>query len=54
MNYDGLIAETKKEANYENLQKDLNQVEAFINKCLKFILESTSTAAERDFNISPL
>ena len=54
MSYETLITENKKEANYENLQKDLNKVEAFIEKCLKFVFESTSSIAERDFNVSSL
>ncbi len=54
MSYEGLITEHKKEANYENLQKDLSKVEAFIDKCIKFVCESTSAMAERDFNVSSL
>ncbi len=54
MSYDGLITEHKKEANFENLQKDLNKVEAFIDKCIKFVCESSSSVAERDFNVSSL
>jgi hypothetical protein len=54
MNYETLVTEHKKEADYEELQRDLNKVEAFIDKCLKFVCESTSTMAERDFNVSSL
>jgi hypothetical protein len=54
MSYDGLITEHKKEANFESLQKDLNKVEAFIDKCIKFVCESSSSVAERDFNVSSL
>ena len=44
MSYDGLITEHKKEANFESLQKDLNKVEAFIDKCIKFVCESSSSS----------
>ena len=54
MDYEKLITENKKEANFENLQNDLNKVEAFIDKCLKFVCESTSSVAERDYNVSSL
>ena len=54
MDYEKLITENKKEANFENLQNDLNKVEAFIDKCLKLVCESTSSVAERDYNVSSL
>jgi len=54
MDYEKLISENKKEANFDDLQKDLNKVEAFIEKCLNFVFESTSSVAERDFNVSSL
>ncbi len=54
MNYETLVTEHKKEADFEELQRDLNKVEAFIDKCLKFVCESTSAMAERDFNVSSL
>jgi len=54
MSYERLITENKKEADFEKLQEDLNKVESFIDKCLKFVLESSSSIAERDFNISAL
>ena len=54
MNYETLITENKKEANYDNLQKDLNKVEQFIEKCLNFVFECSSATAERDFNVTSL
>lgn len=54
MNYEHLISENKREANYETLQHDLNKVESFINKCLQMICESTSLIAEREFNVSAM
>lgn len=54
MDYEKLITENKKEANFENLQNDLNKIEVFIDRCLKFVLESSSSLAERDFNVSSL
>ena len=54
MSYEGLITENKKEENYEELQQDLNKVEAFIDKCIKFVCESKSSEAERDFNVTSL
>lgn len=54
MSYEGLITEHKKEANFENLQQDLNKVESFINKCLKMICECTSSVAEREFNVTSI
>jgi len=54
MSYEHLITENKKEANYENLQEDLNKVEAFINKCLQMICECSSTLAEKEYNVTPM
>ncbi len=54
MNYNELIAENKKEVNFENLQNELNAVEAFVDKCLKYICECSSSLAERDFNVSSM
>ncbi len=54
MRYEELITENKKEANYENLQNELSAVEAFINKCLKFVCETSSAKAERDYNVTSL
>ena len=54
MDYEKLITENKKEANFENLQEDLNRVEAFIDRCLKFVFECTSSVAERDYNVTSL
>jgi hypothetical protein len=54
MSYENLITENKKEANYENLQKDLNKVESFINKCLQMICECSSSVAEREFNVTSI
>ena len=54
MDYEKLITENKKEANFEVLQNDLNKVEAFIDRCMKFVFESTASIAERDYNVSAL
>lgn len=54
MSFEKLISENKKEANYDNLQDDLNKVEAFVNKCLKMICECSSSVAEREFNVSAM
>ena len=54
MDYEKLITENKKEADFVNLQNDLNKIETFIDRCLKFVLESSSSLAERDFNVSSL
>ena len=54
MSFDKLVTENKQEADYEKLQQDLSKVEAFVDKCLKFICESTSSIAERDFNVTAL
>lgn len=54
MNYEALIAVHKKEADFENLQNELNAVEAFIEKCLKFVCECSGSVAERDYNVSSL
>lgn len=54
MNYETLITENKKEADFENLQKELNAVEAFIDKCLKFVCECSGSVAERDYHVSSL
>ncbi len=54
MSYEELITQNKREADYEKLQQDLTKVETFIDKCLKFICESTSCVAERDFNVTSL
>lgn len=54
MSYEGLITNTKKEANFDNLQQDIGKVETFIDKCLKFVLESVSASAERDYNVTSM
>ena len=54
MDYEKLVTENKKEANFDDLQKDLNKVESFIDRCMKFVFESTSSVAERDYNVSSL
>ena len=54
MNYEELITENKKETNFENLQDEISAVEAFINKCLKFVCENTSSNAERDYNVTSM
>lgn len=54
MSYEKLITENKKETDYEKLQQDLNKVETFIDKCIKFVCESSSSIAERDFNVTAL
>ncbi len=37
MSYEELITENKKEANFENLKTEINFVEEFINKYLRFV-----------------
>lgn len=54
MTYEGLIIENKKEANFEKLQSEISAVEAFINKYLKFVCESSTSIAERDYNVTPM
>ena len=54
MSYEELITSNKKEADFDILQKDIGKVEAFIDKCLKVVLESDSTSAERDFNVTSM
>lgn len=54
MSYDGLITNTKKEADFDNLQKDIGKVENFIDRCLKIVLESFSSSAERDYNVTSM
>ncbi len=54
MKYEELITENKKEVNYETLQNELSAVEAFIDKCLKFVCECTGSVAERDYNVTSL
>ena len=54
MRYEELITENKKEVNYENLQNELSAVQAFVDKCLKFVCENTSSKAERDYNVTSL
>ena len=54
MSYEGLIIEHKKEADFDNLQRDIGKVEEFIDKCLKVVLECGSSSAERDFNVTSM
>lgn len=54
MNYNELVTENKKEANYENLQNELSAVEAFVDKCLKFVCECSGSVAERDYEAKSL
>jgi len=54
MNYEALIAIHKNETDFEKLQNDLNAVEAFLDKCLKFICECSGSVAERDYNVTSL
>ena len=43
-----------KEENYKALKKEISTMEASIERFLKAIFESTSSRAERDFNISSI
>lgn len=54
MSYENLIKLSKKETNEDTLRNDLNKVEAFLDKCLAFFLETTGALAERDYNVTSL
>ncbi len=43
-----------KEENYKALKSEISSLEANIEKFLKIFFESTSSRAERDFNISSI
>ena len=45
---------TKKEEEFKALKEEISGIENFFEKCFKVILETTSSKAERDFNVSSL
>lgn len=44
----------KKEEDFNALKDEINSLENFFEKCFKFMFETTSSKAERDFNVSSL
>lgn len=55
-NYDELQEniKAKKEEDYKALKEEINSIESFFERCFKVIFESSSSKAERDFNVSSL
>ncbi|MBO8430604.1 hypothetical protein IAC76_04390 [Spirochaetes bacterium] len=45
---------TQKEEEFKALKTEINGLEAFFEKYLKIFFESSSSKAERDFNVSSL
>lgn len=46
--------QAKKDEDYKALREEINGIEAFFERCFKVIFESTTSRAERDFNVSSL
>lgn len=44
----------KKEEEFEALKAEISGMEAFIEKCLKVVFDSSSSKSERDFNVTSL
>lgn len=46
--------QSKKEEDYKALKSEINGLEAFFEKYLKIFFESSSSKAERDFNVTSI
>lgn len=44
----------KKEEEFKALKEEISVMENFFEQCFKFMFETTSSRAERDFNVSSL